>query len=600
MQAAWEQLVDALLPPQKIDLEMNCGDKASGLLRRVKVLMMPLKGIISSRHCNSVHLSCLKTWHYLLHKLDVSVNHPSVMMASFWPILESIFSRGFDSMNSTSLWTSCLDLLEDQIRAKVGSGQPELSVEKTLSFKVDNVALPGSFVDYKGHLKVYPIKWLPWETCNLNFSFKMISLVLKQGLVVTVTPEQRNLAFSYSFRIFRLVLQGVQVEIKLSSTSYDRIQFCVTTILTFLKEVFEEMALIYHNKQCKDFLLLAFQFMEATREELDSSIFASPFYRVSSDLKYIQEMQLAENAENIEIEALKVSSLVYNDMVSPMVYTTILDLCLIAQSIQNLLTSQINDVSHAIKHIKILLFSASPLLNLQAAISFLYMHLTKHANGRFGSLVMWRIIAKGLQEIIGSASFTFLNSECDGASTVICQLLSYPIVMLLYSPEISAYKSLNNSSDLCLVSSHREIELDLMIEVWKSIFDSLRIGLQNKAFITNNYAEGLSQMLIRVLDDSIEMEIQCNTPLLLGNCPKIGFFMVFGELVICILKYAQVLHVEASGSDAINKEASSQNQGSPINNSLGLVDRYIAELCLDGTFECSVPLNICYCKFSVD
>ena len=580
MQVTWEQLIDAFLPPQKIDQEMISVDKTGDLLRRIKVLITPLKGIISSRCDISVHSSCLKTWHYLLHKLDISVNQPSVLMTSFWPIIESIFSRGFDSMRNTSLWTSCLDLLDDHILSKVRAGKHEPFAEKSPRCIVDKATAAGSSVNNKGSFKEYPIKWLPWENNSLDFFLKMIFLVLRQGSVITVIDENRKLAFSYSLRIFRSVLQGVEVELKMVSTNYDRIQSCLVTILTFLKEVSENMASKYCDKQCSDFLLVAFQFVEALREELDPSIFASPLYRVSLDLKCIKEMQLSERAENIKVEALRVSSLAYNEMVSPMVYTTILDLCLITQSIQNLLISSPDGISRAVKHIKLLLFSENSLLNLHAAISFLYMHLGEPATGRISSLMMWRIIAKGFLEVIGNKSLSFSKSECYHAScTMVLQLLCYPFVMLLYSPDVSVHKSVSNDFDICLVSTQREIELELMIEVWKSLFDSLRNDLQNKSFLINNHAEGLSQMLIRVLDESIMMEIQGNTKSSLSDSRKTGFLLVFGELVICILKYVQVLYVETSRSEAINHD------DSHINNSLGLVARYLVDLVSDGNIN---------------
>ncbi|XP_020244954.1 uncharacterized protein LOC109823043 isoform X2 [Asparagus officinalis] len=563
---AWEQLIDAFLPSEKIDREMNYSDKANGLVRRIKVLVVPLKGIISSRRDISVHSSCLKTWHYLLHKLGISVNHPSVLMTSFWPILESGLSRGFGSMQSTSLWTSCLELLDDHILSKVRVGKHKLSAEKSLSH---------IFVNNKGTFKDYPIKWLPWDICNLDFYLKTISLVLRQGLIIAMTSENRKLAFSYSLRLFRSVLQGVEVELKMLSISYDRIQFCITTILIFLKELSEDIVSRYCDKQGKDFLLIAFQFMEAS-VELDSSIFASPLYHVSLDLKYISEIQISESAKSIAVECLKISSLVHKGMVCPIVYTTILDLCLMAQSIQNLLLSQTDDISCAVKHLKFLLFSKGPLLNLHAAVSFLYLHLGKPSSGIFCSLMMWRIIVRGFQETIDSASLSFLKFDSDGENcTVVYQLLCFPVVALLYSPEVSVYVSSSNSSDICLVSTEREIEMELTIEVWKLLFVSLSRCSQNRPLLRKNYSEGLSQMLISVLDKIVEIEKPCSSHSSVPNSQKIGFFLVFGELVICILKHAGILCVEASGLDSINQEDNSLNQGSPSNNCLGLVARFM-------------------------
>lgn len=256
-----------------------------------------------------------------------------------------------------------------------------------------------------------------------------------------------------------------------------------------------------------------------------------------------------------------------------MVYATFLDLCLLARCTQYLLMSQTDGLC-AVKHLKSLLFSSNPLLNLHAAVSFLYMHLRKSMNGSFCLLMMWRIIAKAFKEVIDSAGLSFLNSEFGRSiSAVVFQFLCYPFLMVLYIPEASAHENGSNTSDICLLSSQREIEVELMIEVWKSLFDSLSSVFQNKPLSMNNYVEGLSQMLIRVLDGGFATVMQDNAQSL-WNYQKIGFLLVFGEILICVLKHAQVLYVDTSGSIVNNQQDNSQNPCSPINNSLGLVARY--------------------------
>nr|GEX83645.1 Rap1-interacting factor 1 amino-terminal protein [Tanacetum cinerariifolium] len=114
-QTAWEALIDALiiLPTQESATKAANEDffEANGLTKSIKLIMTPLIGIMSSKCDTSVHLSCLNTWKYLLHKFDTFVNHPSVIKTVLNPILKVVFQAGPDNKNIWS-WNICLDLLD--------------------------------------------------------------------------------------------------------------------------------------------------------------------------------------------------------------------------------------------------------------------------------------------------------------------------------------------------------------------------------------------------------------------------------------------------------------------------------------------------------
>ncbi|KAK3039998.1 hypothetical protein RJ639_027188 [Escallonia herrerae] len=101
-QVAWEGAIDALFHPSpktpktKTAMEHNSQqlrrskgidseNEADGLLKRIKLIMTPLIGIMSSKCDVSVHSSCLNTWCYLLHKLDTSIIHPHGSMEMVTP-----------------------------------------------------------------------------------------------------------------------------------------------------------------------------------------------------------------------------------------------------------------------------------------------------------------------------------------------------------------------------------------------------------------------------------------------------------------------------------------------------------------------------------
>ncbi|KAJ6802682.1 uncharacterized protein M6B38_191030 [Iris pallida] len=571
---AWEHLINALLPAQEIEIEISYCDQVTDLLRRIKVLLMPLKGIILSNCDISVRLLALETWQYLLYKLGLSVNHPSVIMASFWPIVEAVFSRGPGIIRSISLWTSCLDLLDDYIMSKVRSGEMEQSAEKFPFSIVDKPTSDVPSINSKGSSKEVPIKWLPWKISHLDFHLKIVRVILSQGFVATVSPENRKFAFSSSLRIFRSVLQGVQVELKKLSTHYDDIQFCLSIIIKFTKEACEDIV----SKQCADqfddFLRPALQFVEAVKEKLDSSILASPLYPVSLDLKYIKDMQSSEKTVSLMIEPFPVGSLLYMDKVSPMVYTTLLHLCLIADCIESLPMPETDDTLRAMQNSNLLVFSVNPLVNLQASVSFMYMLLGKSVNGKFCWLLMWRIIANGLRDVINSG-FSFSKNETDGDRTkLVYWFLCYPFVMLLH-PVALVPENVSSCSDVCLVSSCRDIELDRVVEVWESLLDSFICSSQNKYSSLNHHAECMSQILISVVDENSDFMMQYYTESSLGKSQNIDLLSVFGDIVICILKHTSVLDAATSGSEIFSQEGYSQYRCSPITNCLRLAARFM-------------------------
>ncbi|KAF5203455.1 Telomere-associated protein rif1 [Thalictrum thalictroides] len=403
-QVAWEGLIDALIhhpsepPPEIMALECvakqrssmtldNCNFENMGkalqhvaqqrssmtlnrcnyenmevsLSKSLRLIMTPLVGILSSKCDISVRSSCLNTWCYLLHKLDLAVNCQIVLKTVIEPILEVVFQMGTDDKNRW-LWNICLDLLDDHILLNNRDGDNELSqhVSCRSSTRVSSLVLnSGAQCSFKN----YPIKWLPWDLSKLGLPIKVIHILVSQGSLTHLTPECKNLACKSALKAFRSVLKGIQIEFKKSSSNYGEIMLCLNTILSLTKQVCEDAT----SKQSDDLLCTSLHFVGVVREELEPSVLASPLYKVVMDFKYVSELQTI-----VEIECPKVpeiSSLKYMDLVSPTVYLTILHLCMGARSISD--ASRMEMILHGLeKHLRYLkLAMTSTVCDLQADLS---------------------------------------------------------------------------------------------------------------------------------------------------------------------------------------------------------------------------------------
>nr|CAD1827722.1 unnamed protein product [Ananas comosus var. bracteatus] len=262
-QVAWRHLIDALLPPHikiiesKIASEVstvasftaftrNCDPHLYGLLKKIKMIMVPLIGIMSSKCGVAVRSSCLSTWRYLLHKLDTLVNHLSILQTIFGPMLEVTFSSVLDNQNMC-VWNSCINLLHEFVMSK----------DKEIAFGEEQ-----SCYD-KSSWKDHPIKWLPWDINYLDFLLKMIGIIVGPEEMKCMNFETRVVAMNAALKIFKSVLKGVKIEFSKSFTCNDWIQICITKILKFATEVCEGLVLEKN---------VSLQFVEAIIEEIDPSI----------------------------------------------------------------------------------------------------------------------------------------------------------------------------------------------------------------------------------------------------------------------------------------------------------------------------------------
>ncbi|XP_035550209.1 uncharacterized protein LOC108990921 isoform X3 [Juglans regia] len=303
-QVAWEGLIDALIHPPIVAGDRNAakegngvqqvltsGEKideplVNGFSKSIKLVMTPLLGIISGRCDISVHLSCLNTWCCLLHKLDTSVNDPSVIKLVLEPIFEAVFLIGPDN-KTMRLWNLCLDLLDDFILAKCRGVEHDksglASQQSSTSTSIPGPSVPGKFL-----WKQYSVKWLPWHISQLDFHLKMILVLINQASIASFTHENRSLARDAALRLFVSVLKGVRLELKSQYSNYNNIMSCLGTVLGFIKHICEEVH--SEGSDSNDFEYTSLLFIEAINQELEPTILGSPLYKVSLDLKHIDNL----------------------------------------------------------------------------------------------------------------------------------------------------------------------------------------------------------------------------------------------------------------------------------------------------------------------
>ncbi|XP_042481141.1 uncharacterized protein LOC122061756 isoform X2 [Macadamia integrifolia] len=545
---AWQGLIDALihLPTQGQGLTTTVehgiqqvgnessdtskghsnGNQVDSFSKSIKLIMTPLVGFMSSKCEVSVLSSCLNTWCYLLHKLDLCVNRSSVLKTVLEPILEVVFKKGPHGIGIW-FWNSCLDLLDEFISAKISEG--DYDVIKNHSFQSPSIANLLEHPPTGACLwKNYPIKWLPWDLNMLNFHLKMIHILIIETSGTTVTGDNVSLAYSSTLKVFRSVLKGVQIELKRSSITYTEIMLALDKIVHFTKSVCEE--LISKDVGSNDWLHTCLELVEAVEEEVKASVLGSPLYRVALDLKYINDLQLINVIKCANLEGIR--STAYMDMVSPMVYLTILQLCLLAQS--DLHVSNMEAILNRVqKQLKFIWSSYDPLENLHAIVGFLYRH------SGFIWLKLWILIAKDLKRHMDNVKDDLLlKMEPNGdAYVTICWFLSYPFVLCSLSQKLLTPVETNFSSKSCQFPSRREldIELDHVIEVWKLLYGSINCSLQPECFIMNCFTENICAMLSRVYDQNTSI-FEGGMHLHSEGQDQYLTFPMFGEVTIFVLK----------------------------------------------------------------
>ncbi|KAJ7956739.1 Telomere-associated protein RIF1 [Quillaja saponaria] len=545
-QVAWEGLIDALIhfpmiasqenaspkdncvQKQKTSTGHGCDVQANGFEKCLKLIMTPLVGIMSSKCDVSVHSSCLSTWCYLLHKLGTFVNELSVVKLVLKPILEAVFQSGPDS-KSMWQWNMCLDMLSDMISEKYRDVDYNSAseVSQNLTARISVLGLP---ISGKYSWKQYPVSWLPWDLCLLEFHLNIIFILITQASTETVTHGNRSSVYVAAMRLFRSVLKGVQLDLKNPSSNYDDIMLCLKTLLRFMKKICEEVDL--DSNDSYDLLHNSILFIQAVTRDLEPSVLGSPLYKFALDLKYMENMPSV--SDNTHQKILSVFSNAHMDMVSPIAYLIILYFYVIVQLILN--TRQTKSIVQEMHiYFKFIFASYDPLESLLTTISLLYRYVQPIY------LNIWMGMVQGLEDYMHDSKCNFLlKTESDSTTGLtINHLLSYPLMVVVHScPTKLALSKTNGSLEECLTSAEKNLLLGHVIDMWKSLYGSLSAS-QFKCSAPTDFPEDLCSMLSGYLDEYTGRV--GSGPDINLTCKDLDLDLVAlsGDIMMCILEQIQ-------------------------------------------------------------
>ncbi|PIN01230.1 hypothetical protein CDL12_26267 [Handroanthus impetiginosus] len=491
---AWEGLIDALIDSEaqaslinfavghdaqvsKISEGNNTQTEADRHSKRIKLIMAPMIGIMSSKCDFSVHSSCLTTWSYLLHKLGASVNCQSVIKTVWEPILELVFQVGPDNKNIW-LWNFCLELLDILILGRNHGTIANLFNRETNQSSLRN-AVGGHLAFGKCPLRHYPIDCSSTNLCQLDFFIKMISVIVNRELNATVAPEFRRFASDAALTLFGSLLETVQRAFRCVSITYDEVMQYLNTIFRFLGKLCENVTSEYDSNTC-------LKFLKVVIERLESSILESPLYKVGLEIKYIKKF---EHATDVRCATLPgICFMDFEDKVLPVVYLSTLYYSVVVNP--SLKVPQSESLLQQMQgYLELLLSSYNPQDVLHTFTCLLYKHTA------FNSLIIWLVLVNCLKECIdGKKDQVILKMETDSIGySIIFHLLSYPFASWSVS--------------------QIQLELQIVIEVWQLLYVSVDQASQS----VHCPAKSLSEDFCTILNgciDQITVAVDTGTVLL--------------------------------------------------------------------------------------
>ncbi|CAI0444797.1 unnamed protein product [Linum tenue] len=533
-QVAWEGLVDALINTPLLTCESSRASEkdtqlvqkistlrssfqilASGLLKSIKLIMTPLMGIILSKCDTSVHSACLNTWLYLLHKLDVCVNHPSVIELVLAPFLEAVFQMGLDT-TTICLWTTCLELLND--------------------FVLVQVPTSGEYA-----WKQQPIKWQPWNIDKLDFFLKVVSILMSHE---SAALEYRKSARDGATRIFKSIAKRVQLEFNTSSISFTDIMYFWNAMLCFVKASSESVVSKVGNSD--ELSPVCLQFVEVLIEEIQPTALRSPLYKVALDLAYLQNLPTPLNEMRDYYNLLETSSISYMEKVTPLIYLITVFMCTVIRS-----TSREDETKLALlrveKFFKMVWRSSESLQDIYVPFCLLHKH---GAYGRLGQQ-LWFSVAIGFKDCIDSRQISPFVTEDDNQEVgyrVLCHFLLYPFVSHCHP-----------KATLEVVSGFSSQQH--ITEVWKSLYLTLCTS-QCSTIKGSRLSEELCSML------NIFIDQRCGTKVDLSNeVPHFHLVSLCGNAVICISQHI----IDGDWSKSVRDHGTSYG----ISNRLGFAARFL-------------------------
>ncbi|KAL7093467.1 hypothetical protein ACP275_11G042300 [Erythranthe tilingii] len=530
---AWQGLIDVLIEPgvegslnnlaERHDVQVLSKSESNTTqsetdrhTKRIKLIMEPIIGIMSSKCDVSVRASCLSVWSYLLHKLGASVSSQSVIKTVWEPIIEGVFQTGPDD-KSIWLWNFCLDLFDILILGR-------------------NNTTGGDVAFGKCSVKHYPINCSPWSLCQLDFFIKMISILVNhESNNSTVTPEFRRLTSDAALRLFGSLLETVQRALRCVSTTYDDVIRCLNTIFRFLTNICE-------NSKC-DCPHTCLEFLKVAIERLEPSVLESPLYKVALENTFVKNLESGNETRCVTLPGICLVD--FDETVLPVVYLSTLYFNVVVNSSLKAHESE-SVLQHMQGYLKFLLSSYNPREVLHAFTRLLYK------NTVLSSLRIWVVLVNSLKECIEGKPDQSIHKmvKDDIGYSIVLHLLSYPFA----------------SWPFCQMN----VDLQIIVEVWKSLYVSVDQASQSAHLPDKSFSEDFSAILNGCIDQ-FSSEVDTGTELQLKErkCSG-GFVLLSGNIVVCVLKQL-AWSIKSNGRHNITCDGRKSN----ILNSMVLAARFL-------------------------
>uniref|UniRef100_M8B314 Telomere-associated protein RIF1 n=1 Tax=Aegilops tauschii TaxID=37682 RepID=M8B314_AEGTA len=531
LKVIWKNLVDAFFGPQVLE-NMDQGTvmspiepraHASAQMKKIRLIMMPLCGVLSRSHNIALSSSCLSTWHYLLYKLGDLINHLSILEAAFGPVLKIIFSTRFDNQNKP-LWSFCINLFHDFISVRA---RHLISPDDDVRVPLNQNLLSQTCAHLKALFDVHQIKWLPWDVTSFDFQLEILGSIVNPELLHNMTADMAVTVMDSTTQTFRLLLEGVQVQCN-SKFADDNVMICITKVCKFVKKVFLDTVGKQKSNSSAVLVQFCLKFVKCTVEELDNSLLASGKYELCVDIERIKEIEYAKCSPKLSHPRIR--PLAYMELVSPAVYLTALSLSIVAQFT--------GELSHGdAEQLASIICPPDLLENFHAVVPFLYMQIMRPVDSRLRIkwLVVWNKVSKRLNEQM----ISYLKAGC-GASghDVLCQFFCYPFFALVSSGSISAHWNAENRFEGYL-NMTQDLEAELVIEVYRSFCTNSSYCSEPVYMV---FLEHFFEYLINIVDENMS-SIQANLKYCLENKSKnITILSVLGNVVIGLLENAQIFN----------------------------------------------------------
>ncbi|KAL1563425.1 hypothetical protein AAHA92_05893 [Salvia divinorum] len=496
---AWEGLIDALI---ELVILNSTETEAERHLKKIKLIMAPLIGIMSSKCDVSVQASCLSTWSYLLHKLEDSVNSQSLIITVWEPIIEVVFQAGPDNKNIW-LWNFCLDHLHSLLRGINQQASGNLYNKEPLLLP-DKSSVNGHMGIEKCQLRHYPLKCSPWKLSQLEFFIKTITIIVDQGSNESVAPEFRELASNAALRLFECLLEAVQRAFRCVSITYDKVMQSLNTLFGFLEKMCDNVTSEVDNNYYDPHTCL--QFVKMVTERLEPSILESPLYKVGLVLKCIKKMELATETTHGLVADICFRGL--GDTVLPVVYLSNNYFSVVAKSLSNAPECE-SVFEHMQRYLKFLLTSYNPHEILHALTCSLYKNI------RLNTLQSWVVVANCFKELIdGKRDPSLLRMETDNIGySILLRLLSYPFAFLSVS--------------------HINPEVQTVVEAWDLLYVSVDRSSQCLHLPAKSFSVDLSAVLNGLIDQIASVDTR--NELKENKCSD-EFVLLYGNVMICVMK----------------------------------------------------------------